>query len=278
MKEFKMKMFRSVIATFFALTLVFVPIMSVMAAEEDEVVTSPSGAKYTNPSTGYGVYIDDTADLLNDSEEQELIKIMTPVTEYGHAIYLTTEAHTFQTTGAYVEDYYLSNFGAYKSGIVLCIDNDLEYDYVYSEGKIYDTVGKSFADTITDNIYRYSMKEQWFQGASVAFDQIYKVLEGKRIAQPMKYICNTFLGLLIALMINFLIVNNKSKLKGVSTTEMVEGSLKQVQFNGVSTQFINQSRVYSPRSSSSSGGGSHGGGGHHGGGGGHHGGGGGHSH
>ena len=231
-------------------------------------------ARYVNDETGYGVYIDDGADLLSSAEEDAIAKVMQPITQYGNIIYLTTESHNYHDTGIYVENYYLSNFGAYESGIVYCIDNDLEYDYVYAEGKAYDIVGKSFADTITDNVYMYSAREEWYEGAEAAFGMIHNVLEGKRIAQPMKYICNTFLALLIAFLVNFLIVNNKSKLKAVSNAEMVEGSMKAVRFNGINTRFINQTRRYSPQSSGSSGGGGH----HGGGGGGHHGGGGGHSH
>lgn len=248
-------------------TLVFLLLSPVSNAAPD--------AKYVNGDTGYGVYIDDGADLLSSAEEDAIAKVMQPITQYGNIIYLTTESHNYHETGNYVEKYYLSNFGAYESGIVYCIDNDLEYDYVYAEGDAYDIVGKSFADTITDNVYMYSAREEWYEGAEAAFSMIYDVLEGKRIAQPMKYICNTFLALLIAFLVNFLIVNSKSKLKAVSNAEMVEGSLKAVRFNGINTQFINQTRQYSPQSSGGSGG--HGGGGG-GGGGGHHGGGGGHSH
>lgn len=268
MKEFRRNAFpRFLICLMAGLVWLLFPVKGFAAETE---------AEYVNESTGYGVYIDDGADLLTDTEEKSVMEIMKPITEYGNIIYLTTERHNYAETGEYVEKYYLSNFGPRVSGIVYCIDNDLGYDYVYSEGDAYDIVGRSFALTITDNVYMYSTNKQWCEGASAAFTLIYDVLEGKRIAQPMKYICNALLALLLGFLICFLIVNSKSKLKSASAAELVEGSMRAVKFEGVEIQHINQTRRYSPKSSSSGGGGSHGGGG--GGGGGHHGGGGGHAH
>ena len=40
---------------------------------------------YTNPQTGYSIYIEDGEDLLTDSEETALIEDMKPITEFGNA-------------------------------------------------------------------------------------------------------------------------------------------------------------------------------------------------
>lgn len=250
--------------------MTFVSIGMTAVAARPDVDPDDYEYYYKNKQTGYVAYIDDQAGLLSNNEAKQLLSVMKPITEYGNACYLTLDSNPNASTESYVTRYYLDVFGAYESGVIFCADTDYDYDFVYSEGELYDILGKSFARTITDNVYYLD----YYPGATKAFGLILDVIEGRKIAQPMKYICNTFLGLLIALFVNFLIVDKKSKLKGMNPTEMISGSVKNLKINNIGAQFTNQTRTYSPQSSGSSGGG----GGHHGGGGGHHGGGGGHSH
>lgn len=239
---------------------------------------------YKNKETGYEAVVDDQADLLSERAEKELMETLKEITQYGNAIYLTMEGYkSGSDTTSKVEDYYLSNFGAYESGAVYCAHCNKNrpdgygeyegYDYLYTEGEMFDIIGKSKCRSITDNVY----DEYYEDGAKIAFEQVLVLCQGGKIAEPMKVICSIFFSLMLALLINYSIVSSKSKLKRISTAEMVSGAVHHVNILHTNNEFINQTRTYSPRSSSSGGGGGyHGGGGH--GGGGHHGGGGGHGH
>ena len=69
---------KRIIDLLICITAVFVLVLPVFAEE---------GALYTNPDTGYSVYIRDDADLLSDEEEAKLAEDMKPVTEFGNAVF-----------------------------------------------------------------------------------------------------------------------------------------------------------------------------------------------
>ena len=100
-------------------------------------------------------------------------------------------------------------------------------------------------------------------------------MQGKRIAEPMRYLCSALLAIVAALFLNLFFALWSSRSHKADRRQVMTGLYAQMQIHNPRTQFIRQSRTYSPVSSGSSGGGHSGGGG--GGGGGHSGGGGGHS-
>ncbi len=231
----------------------------------------------TNEETGYSAYVIDKANYLTDYEETALLREMMKCTEYANVIYYTNEENYNFSEGASkraardaLEDF----LGYYAPGVCYVCDN--EYDYIYAQNEAYDVITSSKAYSITDNVYKMSADERYYDAAIEAFDEIYRVYKGQDIPQPVLYICSSFIAIFIAFLINYLIVSRRSKIKQATSLEMVMGSLRKVQTDHYTATLVSSSKTYSPVSSSSGGG--HGGGGHHGGGGGHHGGGGGHSH
>lgn len=224
-----------------------------------------------NQETGYEIYIDDWADLLSPSEEESLQKLMEPITSHGNVAFVSISENPTYSTDAYVDDYYYDHFG-YESGTVFIIDMDERYIWIHSNGEIYRTVTDAYADTITDNCYSYASNENYYKCAATAFEQINTLLEGKAIAQPMKYISNAFLAIIMALLINYFLVMFVSRGRKPSTSQLLNGIFSKVDVKNPRTEFINQTRRYSPQSRGSSGGGGRsggGGGGSRGGGGGH---------
>lgn len=240
-------------------------------------------AVYINNVTGYSAVILDNANYIDDLKEDELLQIMIPITEYSNVVYLTDEGN-YSYTESYSEDlsrrtaYALFDNNRTDKVNVIVYECDNEYDYIFSNGKVHSSpITSAKAYSITDNIYKYSADGNYYKAAEKAFTQIYNLLEGKAIAEPMKYICNAIMAITIALLINFLIINSKSKLKRASSAELISGAISWVETTPPMVEFISESKTYSPQSSGGGGGhGGHGGGGH--GGGGHGGGGGGHSH
>lgn len=237
---------------------------------------------WVNETTGYGVYIADHAGYLSESQEKSLIEDMKPVTEYGTAIFWS-EKEQIGELSRYAELTFLTMIGPFRSGVIFATDYD--EIYLYSGGEMYDVLGKSYAYTITDNVYQTAIDGDWYGCVSAAFEMITDVLEGRRIAQPMKYICNFLLALMAALLLNYWIMNRVSGLKKVTgldliaeSTALIETSNKQVNLTERNSVYIGDSGGGSSgggyhgggyHGGGRSGGGFHGGGGHHGGGGGH---------
>lgn len=221
----------------------------------------------TNPDTGFEVIIEDEAELLSEAEELSLAQKMAEVTAYGHAAFVSVDSN-YTSAGSYAEDCYYSFFG-YESGTLFLIDMDNREIYIYSDGDVYKTITKSYANTITDNIYTYASDAEYFACAYKAFEQIVTLLKGNRIAQPMKYASNAFLAVLVALLINYFVVKVTSAAGKPGERELLEATKHRCSFTNTDVVFTHTTKKYDPPSSSSSGGGGRSGGGGGGGGGGH---------
>ena len=214
---------------------------------------------YTNPDTNYVVYMNDEYDLLSDEEESELINEMIPLTEYGNAGFLSCE-NSSESTSQYSARVYSSLFGT-ESGTLLVIDMGQRMLYIKSNGAISEIVSNAYSNTITDNIYRYASEGDYYTCASKAYSQVYTLLSGGKIAQPMRYISAALLALILGLMINYLIVRTVSKPRKADTEEIIDAANVDFRLRDPAARHSHTTKVYSPVRSSSGGGGSRGGGG-----------------
>lgn len=152
-------------------------------------------------SSGYQMYIDDAADLLSDTEEEELLTHMAPITEYGGVAFVSVSSNS-STALAYAESRYRQYF-AQKSGVLFLIDMDNREIALFCDGAVYRTVTKSYSNSICDNVYTYASDSLYYECAAEAFDEVASLLEGGRISQPMKYICNALLAVTAGMLITF---------------------------------------------------------------------------
>lgn len=254
------KYYKQIIGSILIILLVFSLMPLSVFAKDDEYY-------YKNKETGYEAYVLDEEDWLTDSEKSKLLKQLIPITEFTNVVFLTDNNNS-NYSEYYSESLCVrtmqSHFGMDETAVIYLIDN--EYDYIASQGSARRVISSSKANSITDNVYRYSADEEYYKAATEAFSQIDALFNGRKIAEPMKYISNTFIALFIALLVNYLIVNSRSKLKQASVNEIVKNSVADLNIHDVGVQHLRTDRRYSPRSSSSGGGGGHGGGGHSGGG------------
>ena len=204
-----------------------------------------------NSETRYSIFLDDWADLLTPSEEDALSKTMEPITAYGNVAFVSIADNPEYSSERYAKKYYQEHFG-YDSGIVFLVDMDERYLWIHSDGEIYKTVTTSYANTITDNVYSYASDEDYFTCATKAFEQVNTLLEGRRIAQPMKYISNALLAIVLALMINYFLAMTRSRSQKATDGQLLNGIFSKVAITNTHTDFVNQTKRYSPRSSSSS--------------------------
>jgi len=228
-------------ALFTILTFTAAP---VLAADENIPV-------YTNTDTGYQVYIFDEAGLLTDDQLSELQTIMQDITIYGNAAFVTIEQNNYSSTKDYISLYYEELFGS-SSGTIFLIDMDYRNIWIHSNGAIYKIITNSYADTITDNVYTYASKGDYFSCAAKVFEQELTLLKGQRISQPMKYISNALLAITFALIINYFIVKLYARTSKPSNKELLSGVFSNPAFQNYQLQFTHQTKRYSPQSSDSS--------------------------
>ena len=215
---------------------------------------------FSNKETKYSIYLDDWADLLTPDEEEALLEVMEPITAYGNVAFVSIADNPEYSSKRYAQKYYQEHFG-YDSGIVFLVDMDERYLWIQCNGAIYKTITTSYSNTITDNVYSYASDEDYLTCASKAFEQVNTLLEGRRIAQPMKYISNALLAIVLALMINYFLVMTRSRSRKASNSQVLNGIFSKVAITNTQTSFVNQTKRYSPQSSSSSSSGSRSGGG-----------------
>lgn len=207
----------------------------------------------SNNNTKYQLIIEDDADLLSSSEEQALEETMVKLTEYGNIIFKSINVNS-TTTAKYTQNYYNGKFGK-QSGTVFLIDMKKRNIYIFSNGENYNSITNSKAETITDNIYTYATDKEYYECAKRAFEQIYTVLEGGKIAEPMKYISNVVLSVMIALLVNFIIFKIATKNKVATNKEQIDECERFFEHTEPKVSKAGTHKVYSPVQSSSSGGG-----------------------
>lgn len=228
------------------------------------------GRSYLVEGTNYRIYINDQEDLLTDSDEEALLIDMLPVTDYGNVAFMTTKI----ASSSYEEatgDIYHSLFGNGADGAIFLIDMNHRQLIIYSDGAVYKVIKKNYANTITDNVYKLAKSEDYYECAKEVYWEMYTLLSGSKIAQPMRHITNAMLALILSTLILYFITRHVSRQRAAKEAEILSIIGADVQFeNGCST-FANRSKVYNPHTSSDSGGGGGfgGGGGSSGGGGSH---------
>lgn len=212
--------------------------------------------RYTNPETGYKVFILDGEDLLTEEQESSLAENMIPITQYGNCAF-----DTEYVTGMSSYDYAVRNYTDYfkESGTLFLIDMGNREIKLYNSRDIEKAVNPSYANSITDNVYTYATKGDFYTCATKVFEQEYTLLQGGRIAQPMKYISCALLALILALLVNYFIVRFKSK-NTKTPQQLIMAAVAATALVG-STAAVVTSRTRKSRGSSGGGGGSFGGGG-----------------
>ena len=232
-------------------------------------INAQSLSVYTNEDNGHEVYIEDDAELLTEHQETKLLENMKDITKYGGVALKTVNKNPEYSTENLARNFYREKFGT-LSGVVFVIDMDKRYIYIFSDGEIYKTITRSYAEIITDNVYEYASDEEYYECCEKAFSQILALLEGRKIAQPMKYISNFLIATLLALIINYFIVMAVSKANKPDDEKLLKYMNHSLRVSNMAIEFSHQTRVYSPQESSSGGGGGGGGGGGSSGGGGGH--------
>ena len=190
----------------FAVAMISIAFSPTLAlAEETTPLGGAKNAAYVNPDTGYMIVIQDDFDLLTDDEEASLVEDMKPITEYGHIGFWSTDTKAAdEIDQARLKRKELFGF---DSASVFVINMGVRKLTIQSYGYMYEYISDSLARSITDNVSDYAHDKEYYDAAKTAYNQIYNILEGYDIPEPMKLtgyaVLAIILGFTIALLIAF---------------------------------------------------------------------------
>ena len=202
---------------------------------------------YKYSASTYNVIIEDDADLLSIEEEKELQNDMKDLTEYGNILFKSIDKNTFISTAGYAEDYYIKTCGR-TNGTLFLIDMDKRNIYIYSYGDSYKVITTAKAETITDNIYKLASNKEYYACAQKAYSQINSVFKGEKIAEPMKYISNALIAMMIALFMNFSIFTIATKTRRTGEKKLIQETERFFEHTMPEVEKSGSHREYSPQS------------------------------
>ena len=202
----------------------------------------------------YEAIVDDQANLLDESEREELLSYLISITENGgNAVFLSVDDNP-TTEAYYAESQYKSLCGD-TCGVAFLIDMDNRKIYIFSNWEFANKITSNKADQIADKIYRYATNKDYFSCAKEGLKLIDNTLQGKFLFSPMKLTTSILLGFAIALLACIIIVYFQRQQFG-KLRDLTEGNEK-IEMNVVA----NLVHVQKTRHVEHSSGGGHGGGG-----------------
>jgi len=232
-------------------------------------VKAAATTQETNSSSSYVYFVDDQADLLTDNEESAIMNILKSISEFGHAGVVLIDNNPYYSAEKYANEYLYDTFGTNRTEVILLIDYTPGQHYIYicAGDDNFKTLPVDKCDVITDNIYRYASDGDFYTCAYEGVSEINDVMNGIAIAEPMKYLSNACLSIILALIIAYFVAMGTSKTASASSSEKLKNMFSQFKMLAPKATKTSTSKTYSPRSSGGGGhGGGHGGGGHGGGG------------
>ena len=250
---------------FSALFLVLILLLSLsvfqsFAEESDDTADNVDIPVYVNDETGFVAEVYDDLDLLTDSEEMSLLEDMAPITQYGNAAFWSTD----EKTGDSIDQARVKRLElyGYEDAVIFAINMSSRRLTVQSYGNIYKYVTDSKARSITDNASSFATYQDYYKCASKVYSEIFKVLQGEMIPEPMKIagfaVISVMLGITIVLCIAFSKRSNPLRAEAEEFSKIQKsGSYSKIP----SLVFKNSKVVHREPSHSSGGGGGCGGGG-----------------
>lgn len=234
----------------------------ILLSAEDETAYQPD----------YQVYIVDSADILTDDEESELLDVMWNGTAYGNMVFLTIDSADGYNSSDYIERLYqTSSELAGTDAVIYIIDMDNRMLWISGYGALKSVITPDYGNLITDNVYTYARNGDYGSTAIRGYEQIVRKLDGESVSGPLRTLGNGCIALICGVVLTFFFAFVTSISRKADDDDILEMLDRRLRFTNGRVTKTRTERIYDPPKSSGGGGGSRGGGGggFHGGGGGH---------
>lgn len=158
----------------------------------------------------YAVTVDDEAGLLSPAEARALAGDMAALTEYGDAVFWSTERSG--TADVLAEQYFDAHIDTSRShsGVIFLIDMHTREVLIFTRGLLEERVGRAGAYAITDSVYSLASHGSYYECARQGFGQVLRLAQGQRIFSPMRVICTLLLALSLGFLAAYLIILRSS--------------------------------------------------------------------
>lgn len=141
----------------------------------------------------YTALIMDEADILTD--QAAIMEMMEYVSQYSNVMLYTTDDNPKSVE--YLGDKLAQEYFGLAPSVIFIIDMDNREICITAANDAQSAISTSVANTITDNVYSYASDEDYDQCAITAFKQIHAKFRNENIPEPMRYIGNAFLAIMI---------------------------------------------------------------------------------
>lgn len=214
----------------------------------DEVQVSPS-SNYREETNGtYKIIIDDGANLLSDEEEIRLLDDMKNLAEFGNVGFVSASSCN-NSTKQCAKDYYHDKF-QFQSGTVIYVDMQNRIIGIVSEGDNKQLVTDNKATIIIDKYYQYASTGDYYSCAYYSFQDVEKVLRKEKISEPMRYVTNILLSLILGVFVSFFIILITSKNDTSKKKINKKNYNKALTINNFNAIIVGTRKVYNPPSDS----------------------------
>jgi len=211
-----------------------------------------------NSETGFYAVIADEADLLTPDEESKLLEKMVPLTAYANIAVYTVDTPTNLQDYERAKQKRVELFGQTADAAVFMVDMYLRRIIIQRRGNMEAFFNNSRANNITNNVASIAKKGDYYRTCATAMEQMLDVIQDRNIPEPMKYLSNGVIALMLGSLIAYLIAVvtsttiRKSALKNADNSETVSMNEQPLQVKVFSSVKVGEKSV--TRSSSSDGG------------------------
>lgn len=168
----------------------------------------------TAEASADNVRIYDDASLLTDQEEQELATYLQSLNDDVNYVVVTTDSNEHGSNqDSRLQYYYELEYFEADPGVAFLIDMYDREIYVSGYGNVRKLIKNADALDITDNVYRYASKGDYYTCILKAFEQANALVSGGHILRPMRYIAALLLSIVLGFFFTFLwAITERSKI------------------------------------------------------------------
>lgn len=158
--------------------------------------------------------VDDDAHLLTTEEGRMLRESYSGLGQYVDAAFVST-AERSDDVEDFAELYVSDTFGD-EPTVIFVIDMYNRQVCVYANSAGRELISEDESRSITDNVYEYAGRNDYYGCADAAFSQILTCCEGGQVETPMRHVTNFLMAMVLGILICFFIANVSRNKRGLA--------------------------------------------------------------